>query len=342
MTGQGPLTPGGYCPEPPDSAALIAWPDTFGQRFTIMVDTEEEFDWSRPFTRDGYATDAAVALPDAHRRFADWGAPLTFMVDYPIASDPRAVAVLAPLVADGRSAIGTQLHPWVSPPFDEEVNAINSFAGNLPPELEAAKIVALTRLIAAQFGRTPLSYRSGRYGIGPSTFATLAALGYRIDSSMRARYNYAASGGPDFSRIGNAAFWGGPGGAVAELPLTTVFIGAMRGWGGRLAPVLRNRQGARALLARTGMLQSIALTPEDMPLSLALEAVRRAVGDGERLLNFSFHSPSLVPGKTCYVRDAADLKRFYAWWEGVFALLARLGVRAAGEGDLIAALDGAR
>lgn len=342
MAEQGHLAPGGYAPEPPDSAALIAWPDDFGQRFTVMVDTEEEFDWSRPFTRDGHTTDAVVALPDAHRRFAEWGARLTFMVDYPVASDPRAVAALAPLVADGQCAIGTQLHPWVNPPYDEELNTINSFAGNLAPALEAAKIAALTRLIAAQFGRAPLSYRSGRYGIGPATLATLATLGYRIDSSMRARYDYAAGGGPDFSRIGNAAFWSGPGGAMAEVPLTTVFIGAMRGWGGRLAPALRHRHGARALLARTGMLQSIALTPEDMPLSLTLEAVRRAVGDGERLLNFSFHSPSLVPGKTCYVRDAADLKRFHAWWEAVFALLARLGVRAADEAELIAALDGAR
>ena len=339
---EGHSAPGGYRPEVPDSAALIAWPDDFGQRFTIMVDTEEEFDWSKPFSRDGFTIEAVAALTTAHRRFADWGAPLTYMVDYPIASDRDAVAVLSDLMSDGRSAIGTQLHPWVSPPFDEELNTFNSFAGNLAPGLEVAKIAALTDLIETQFGRRPISYRSGRYGIGPNTLAALSRLGYRIDSSMRARYDYRVGGGPDFRGIGNEAFRAGPDGSVAELPLTTVFVGAMRGMGQALHGTLRHLPLVHGVLARTGMLQAIALTPEDMPVALALEAVRRAVGDGVRLLNFSFHSPSVMPGKTPYVRDAADLMAFYAWWEQVFALLDRLGVRAAGQGDLIEALDRAR
>lgn len=339
---EGQQKQGVYRPAEPDSATRILWPDDFGQRFTIMVDTEEEFDWSKPFSRNGFTTQAVSALPEAHRRFADWRAPLTYMVDYPIARDANAVAILRELTADGRSAIGTQLHPWVNPPFDEEVNAFNSFAGNLPDVLEAAKIAALTDLIAVQFGQRPLCYRSGRYGIGPNTLKTLARLGYRVDSSMRARYDYRAGGGPDFRGIGNTAFWTGPGGSIAELPLTTVFVGAMRGVGPRVHGALRAFPPAHGMLARTGLLQAIALTPEDMPVALVLEAVQRAVEDGERLLNFSFHSPSVMPGMTRYVRDAADLRAFYDWWERVLALLERLGVRSAGQGDLIAALDASR
>ncbi|MGH2322789.1 hypothetical protein, partial [Enterococcus faecalis] len=73
----------------------------------------------------------------------------------------------------------------------------------------------------------------------------------------------------------------------------------------------------RGLAARMRLLSRVALTPEDMPLPDALEAIAVAAGEGVRVLNFSFHSPSLVPGHTPYVRDAADLGAFYGWWEAV-------------------------
>ncbi|MCQ8200454.1 hypothetical protein NP568_24615, partial [Vibrio parahaemolyticus] len=74
--------------------------------------------------------------------------------------------------------------------------------------------------------------------------------------------------------------------------------------------------------------QRVALTPEDMPIEQALAAVRIAVRDeGQRLLTFSFHSQSLEPGHTPYVRDARDLDRFWRWWDRMFAELDALGVR---------------
>ena len=129
---------------PPAAADAVAWPESFGTRFTILVDTEEEFDWAAPLGRDSHAVSHIVALPEAHRRFADRGVPLTYMVDYPIATDPRAIEVLRGVIADGASAIGTQLHAWVNPPFEEALTPANSFAGNLPEALEAAKIDALS------------------------------------------------------------------------------------------------------------------------------------------------------------------------------------------------------
>jgi hypothetical protein len=60
------------------------------------------------------------------------------------------------------------------------------------------------------------------------------------------------------------------------------------------------------------------------------------------LLSISFHSPSVEPGHTPYVRDAADLRRFYAWWDGVLGLLAREGVEPIGANALIAAAWRAR
>jgi len=324
----------GYIVPPPDPPDLVVWPEDFGTRFAVFVDTEEEFDWHAPLTRDGHDVSAIAAMPEAHRRFVDRGVPLTFMVDYPNATDARAIDILHGALTDGVSAVGTQLHAWVNPPFAEALTPANSYAGNLPVAVEAAKLDVLTTAITTAFGTAPRAYRAGRYGIGPATASLLVARGYRFDSSMRARYSYVADGGPDFRASGNHAFRIGD---LVELPLTTVFTGrASRGGSGmyeRLGIVPKGR----GLFARAGLLSRVAFTPEDMPLADAREAIAVALGEGVRVLNFSFHSPSLVPGNTPYVRDAADLARFHSWWDAVLADLESRGVRAASLDELIAA-----
>lgn len=318
----------------PVSGPPVIWSEAFGTRFTVFVDCEEEFDWSAPLNRAERATTAMRAFPTAHRRFAAAGVGLTCLVDHPVATDPVAVDILRAVAADGRSAIGAQLHPWVNPPHNELVTPRNSFLGNLPPDLQAAKIAVLTDAIERAFGARPTVFRAGRYGLGPESWSLLAAAGYRLSSSARARYDYRAQGGPDYRAIGNAAWREG---GLIELPLTTVFTGRWR----RAGPTMFRQAGriplARGLLARAGLLRRVALTPEDMPIGDALEAVERAIGEGERLLTFSFHSPSLEPGHTPYVRDAADLARFWFWWDAVLARLDRLGVRPASLTDILIA-----
>lgn len=319
-----------YVVPPPEADAMIEWSADFGTRFTVMVDTEEEFDWTAPLGRTGHATTAIAALPAAHARFAARGVPLGLMVDYPIIADPVAVDILRRLIEHPGTVVGAQLHPWVNPPHDEPLTPHNSFVGNLSAALEAAKLDRLTDAITSAVGRRPRVYRAGRYGIGPATLGLLAERDYRLDSSMRSRYVYSGEGGPDFQAIGNHAFRTGPDRAIVELPLTTVFIGALRRSGQPLYRRLGVVPKGRALFARSKLLARIALTPEEMPLGDALEAVRVAIGEGVRVLNFSFHSPSLVPGHTPYVRDAAGLAAFHRWWDAVLDLLEARGAQPIG------------
>jgi hypothetical protein len=325
-----------FRPQPPAAGDLVAWPDSFGARFVVFVDTEEEFDWSKPLARENRSVSAVSALPAAQAKFAASGVPLALMVDHPIATDPRAVDLIGPLLTGG-TAVGTQLHPWVNPPFDEALTPANSFAGNLPRALEATKLTALTEAITNAFGTRPTAYRAGRYGLGPASFDLLAAHGYRLDSSMRPGFDYAAEGGPDFSALDNHAFRMG---GIVELPLTTVFTGVARSGGMKLYQAAGSIPKGRAVLARSGLLQRIPLTPEGIPVREALEAIRVALGEGVRVLSFAFHSPSLEPGHTPYVRDEADLRAFWQWWDKVLAELDRLGAKAAGLDEVVAAAAG--
>ncbi len=325
-----------YRVPPPAPADIVQWPAAFGRRFIVFVDVEEEFDWSAPLDCRNRSVTAIRAFPAAHACFAERGIGLACMVDHPVACDPAAIDILSAILADGRSSIGAQLHSWVTPPY-AAMTAADSYAGNLPRDLEAAKLDTLTDALRSAFGASPIAYRAGRYGIGPQTAELLTRRGYRMETSMRARYDYRYDGGPDFSAIGNASFRLG---SLIEVPLTTVFTGRIRRHGPILFPSLARIPRARGALARTGLLQRIALTPEDMPIKDALEAVRIAIEeDGERLISFSFHSPTVLPGHTPYVRNADDLARFWVWWDRMFDLLDRLDVMPASPMDVLRAFE---
>ena len=81
----------------------------------------------------------------------------------------------------------------------------------------------------------------------------------------------------------------------------------------------------------------LAADPGQCDALVALTGIDMALDDHLPLLVFSFHSPSLRPGLTPYVRSEEDLDLFYDWWRGVFAYLAHRGVAPAGVHDIIAA-----
>jgi hypothetical protein len=325
---------------PPPENHYVRLPETFGRRFMVFCDTEEEFDWGKPHNRGSRATTHMKTIPEAQERMAAYGARPVYLVDHPIATDPRSVEVLRPYLDSGECSIGTQLHPWVNPPFLEEVNRTNSFAGNLPAELERAKLRCLTETIEEAFGRRPVIYRAGRYGVGPNTAGFLRELGYKIDTSVRAMFDYSDEKGPNFSGIRPLPYW--VAGGLLEAPLSAAYLGPLRGLGPRLFRATARIPLARGVLARSRLLNRVPLTPEGTPLAEALEAVERLLDEEFQLISISYHSPSVEPGHTPFVRDQADLDEFYRWWDGVLGLLVRRDVTGASLEDLLEAAEGAR
>lgn len=317
---------------PPAADARVHLPDSFGTRFAMFGDAEEEFDWTGPFHREATDTVAIAALPEANQRFKAAGLEPCWMVDWPVVDNATSGTILRELVAAGQCTVGTQLHPWVSPPFHEEISRRNSYTSNLPAALQAEKLRQLTARIEAVIGTRPIVYRAGRYGIGPHTAAILADLGYVLDVSVRSRFDYRSQGGPDFSNHPQWPYRIASG--LYELPLTTSYTGALVRW-----PGFYRAESLRGTLARTGLLARVPLTPEGVPLSDAIEAIEVLLGEGHRLFSLSFHTPSLVPGHTPYVRDAADLATFWRWWDGVFDRFAARGVTPIGAADIIAAFQ---
>jgi len=282
----------------------------------VVIDTEEEFDWTRPFSRDSTATGAIAAQPLAHARVFDrLGIVPTYVIDWPVATSKPAYTVLKALMDADRCEIGTHLHPWVSPPHLEEVSVHNSYAGNLPADLELEKLRLLTQAIAENFGRRPKVFKAGRYGLGRSTGAALAQMGYLVDASIVPHTSFGADGGPDFTGFTNDPFWFGPRATpLLELPVTTAFCGWLRHQGRWLHPALATSaaRGLRlgGIAARTRALERIRLSPEGCDAAAMIRLARSLMRAGNQVFTLTYHSPSLVPGHTPYVRTQADLDAF--------------------------------
>lgn len=306
-------------PEPPDTPP----------RLLAVIDTEEEFDWGGGFSRRNDGVSAMGSIGRFQEIFDRHGIVPTYVIDYPVASKEEGFRDLKVYAEAGRALIGTHLHPWVSPPHDEEVGPFNSYPGNLPPELEREKLTLLTETVEANLGTRPTIYKAGRYGIGPQTPGILADLGYRVDLSFCPGFDYRGDGGPNFIHDVNAPQRIG-GGRLLELPRTGGFTGFLKGMAPTLYPLAASSLGVRfrlpGILSRLGALDRIGLSPEGYELADLKKLTRSLLGEGLRTFSFCLHSPSAAPGFTPFVQDGSELSRFLQRMEDYFSFfLGELG-----------------
>lgn len=300
----------------------------------VLIDTEEGFDWSQPLARDNTDVTAMRAQIKAHRIFDRFGIKPVYVADFPVVSQKDGFLPLKELLDDGKCVVGAHLHPWVTPPHEEAVCNANSYPGNLPAALEREKLRILTETIGQNLGVRPVVYKAGRYGAGFSTSDTLAALRYEIDTSVLARTDLSGEGGPDFSGCGSEPYWFGPGRRLLEIPMTVGYVGALRAAGPSLRALLTSAPGLAlhlpGIFSRLGLFERIVLTPEGITPDECRRLTRTLLAAGQRVFSFTYHSPSLAPGNTPYVRSESELARFLDRFEQFFDFFfGEIGGRAA-------------
>jgi hypothetical protein len=296
-------------PAPPVAVAGAAKPQLF-----VVVDTEEEFDWSAPFRRENVGVRAMRQIGGGQRLFDDYGLKPTYVTDYPVASQSSGFEPLKGILSDGRCEVGAHLHPWVNPPHDEAVTRANSFMCNLPVALQRAKLTTLCREIEDHLGVRPVAFKAGRYGLGAATLEVLDEMGFEVDNSVCPRLDYSGEGGPSFVRFDSRPFFFASHQRLLEVPCTVEFVGLPPRLGGPLhrmasKPVFE-RLRALGILARSGLVNRIMLSPEGNTLDEMKALTRSLFRAGCRTFTLSFHSPSLDPGHTPYVRTEQDLDLF--------------------------------
>ena len=75
----------------------------------IVVDTEEEFDWSKPFNRESTAVRNLAHQEKAQRIFDRLGVKPTYVVDYAVASQSMGYGPLREFLAERACATSARI-----------------------------------------------------------------------------------------------------------------------------------------------------------------------------------------------------------------------------------------
>jgi hypothetical protein len=314
---------------------------------TVTIDTEED-NWGS-FAESGATSENIGHLPELQALFDRWGARATYLVNRPPLLSRPSVEVLGLLAARSEVEIGAHCHPWNTPP-STGAGAERSMMCDLPLEANRAKIGEITRRIEAELGVRPTSFRAGRWGFGPTVSMALAAEAYLVDVSVSPFVDWSGDGGPDFSVAPNRPYRFDPArplvaaaaGPMVEIPTT---VGFLRGDHRRRAALRRalgrsalRRLGVIGALNRAGLLTRRWLSPEASSAADMIRLAEACLRSGESVLGLTFHSCTLLPGATPFVRDEADRRRFLGAIEQVLRFCAESGLAFRTAGEVGAAL----
>lgn len=278
----------------------------------VVIDTEEEFDWS---SRPDKNANSVTAMEKIHRVqdiFDEYQIKPCYVIDYPVASQASGYEPLLEIYNRGNCEIGAHLHPWVNPPFEEQLNFYNTYPGNLDKQLEYLKLKNLQAQIQKVFNFSPHIYKAGRSGIGKNTTDIMTQLNFDIDLSICASYNYQADGGPDFSDSNVNPFWFGSENKMLEIPLSAAFVGSAGRYSKTIFNLAQNFNviKAQGILARLNIIDRLMLSPEGFTTKEHIKLTKFLYKQGVRTFTWNFHSPSVVPGMTTYTRNEKELTAF--------------------------------
>lgn len=282
----------------------------------ITIDTEED-NWARYSTTDN-PVENIEKIVQLQALFDRFGIKPTYLVTYPVATNPRSVAILKAILDEGKCEIGTHCHPWNTPPFEEEISERNSMLCNLPEDLVCRKLESLHNVISENFGISPVSFRAGRWGFGTSVTRPLASMGYLVDTSVSPFVDWSAYHGPDFSDYPlspyrfdlDDIFTPRADGVLLEIPATVGFLqgdfARCQRWTRACDKNNAKKLHLKGILRRVGLLEKAWLSPEQSNAKIMIRLAQRIEEIKLPCLNMSFHSTTLVAGLSPFVRDQED------------------------------------
>jgi hypothetical protein len=307
-------------------------------RFFITIDTEED-DWGQ-YRSSGFSLDAVRELFRVQEIFDAYGAIPTYLVTYPVIKDEWARAFFLDKLAKRRCEVGAHCHPWNTPPFDEEINERNSMLCNLPYKIVRDKIASLKEEISNALDVVPVSFRAGRWGSGPNVAAAISELAFGIDTSVTPHVDWAIDGGPDYRTAPTHAYRFSPAeiltpaphGSLLEVPVTIGFLQRHEAFARRAiaAGSFARRLRLRGILDKARIVNLRWLSPELSTAREMIALVKRSLLRKSAYLNMSFHSTTLIPGRTQFVRTQQDLEVFLRNIDAVIKYVANEGVLFSG------------
>lgn len=280
-------------------------------RLLVTIDTEPDCDvrWNRSDPLE--FSSVIEGIPMLLRPIWDrYDVSPIYFVSPEVVADDECVRVLKDEMKRG-AVIGTHLHSeYVEPeksiddPAGKKSDLFPCFAHSA--EVERDKIKNFTDMIESRLGIRPEWYRAARYGADLDTIKSLAALGYRYDSSVTPGISWRSLGGPDHRPAPLQPYWIAKDdmyGAVPEHESTGIMEYPITIMGKRFGPFGR-------LLPESWLFHRW-LRPTHMTVceqKMMVRRLKREYPDPVPVL--MFHSMEIMPARTPFVRNRLMQRRF--------------------------------
>lgn len=310
-------------------------------KLIITVDTEADNQWR---TDAGLNLHNLDFIPRFHTLCTRYGFKVTYLCTYEVVQSRKFEHTLRPYEDDGSAEIGAHLHPWSNPPFDRDpsVEAMSRpYPSDLAPSVYRQKMEVLTESIVKRGGRSPASYRAGRYGLAGEHVPVLLSLGYKADCSVTPLVSWRHAGdgaaeAPDFSRAPSDPYFLDPrdvcrpgASLLLEVPITILYLNRLMK--NRTLRKQTTKLRRRRLLY--GVTERLSLDPTprwfrplpEMSAKRLLHVYRTAIRRGLPVVELMLHSSELMPGGSPYNPTPASIENLYQRLETVFQVLSRDG-----------------
>lgn len=289
-------------------------------KLIVTIDTEED-NWGS-YNPTSYSVNNIKRISELQMLFEEHEVIPTYLITYSVATDPFAISIFKGIVQREGCEIGAHCHPWNTPPFIEHPDKRNSMLCNLPAELQFRKLSTLHQTISDNFKMVPTSFRAGRWGYGKEVALSLKQLGYKVDSSILSFYDWTDIHGPNCSMISPEPYWFNPDriyqpsseGEMLEVPGVVAYAQSnFRRCNDvfnffKTTPLRYLR--IIGMLDKLNMLNRIWLSPEQSTADQMITLIRRLISERIPVANLYFHSPTLEPGLTPYVKSESDRRIF--------------------------------
>ena len=307
---QGPVSPALFTPVV-ESADRVP-------RLCVVVDTEEEFDWTAPFSRDNVSVTAIAEVGRLQSVLTPYRLKPTYLVDYPVAVTASSADRLSEIAGRDECQIGAHLHPWVNPPYTESGWPAHELrlqpGARARAELRSQDVAQGDRRAPGPRGR----FLQGRaIRIRPLHRSDPRDTRIRCRPQRQSPHGFHRRRRTDLRGLRAACRRCSASGAACSSCLARRDSSAPHDDSVRDC-IARRRRGwlepfrAVGVLARTGVLNKVMLSPEGNTFTEMQTLTDTLYAAGVRTFSLTMHSPSFKPGCTPYVRSIRERDDFLA------------------------------
>jgi hypothetical protein len=261
--------------------------------------------------------------------FASFGAKPTYLISPEVFRDDRASAALKNLAG---CELGAHLHGEYAEPGAWEPDVTRDFQRDYDDDLEREKLTYLTDQFIKAFDHQPVSFRAGRFGIGPRTIGILEGLGYAVESSVTPNIDWSSSGAPGLSFEGAPTQPYRPSREDPKRPGDSTLLEV---------PVTIRRRLLNALPGIGKMLERRWLRPSwsngDAMVRLATDEIadaRRTAPGRPVVLNAMLHNVEVIPEASPYADSEHGARAILDRLRCLLAFAKRESIPVVGLGDV--------